>query len=390
MNKGKYVFSQITDFISQYEFKKCVDRYQGDYRIRELPCWDQFLTMIFGQLSFRHSLQATILCLVCHSSKLYHLGFRSRLVRTTVSRANKKRDWRIYRDFAFILIKEARVLYQGDKIWDFEIEGTVYALDASIIDLCLRVFKWAKYKDNKGAVKLHAVIDLQGNIPTFIHITDGKVHDVNFLDILEIEVGAFYLMDRGYLDFDRLYKINTTPAFFITRAKKNMAYKRLYSNPVDKSTGVRCDQIIRFTGYKTKKKYPDKLRRVKYYDKNQDKTYIFLTNNFSLEAKAIADLYQQRWQIEIFFKWIKQHLKIKVFWGESENAVKTQIWIAVCTYLIVAIIKKKLELPQTMNDILQILSVSLFDKTQLKSLFLADGLQKQTFQNQEPLFRLDA
>ena len=267
-----------------------------------------------------------------------------------------------------------------------QIDGVVYALDASVIDLCLRVFKWAKFRKRKGAVKLHTVIDLQGNIPVFIHITDGKVHDVNVLDILEIEVGAYYIMDRGYLDYERLHKIHKTPAFFITRAKKNTKAKRIYSRKVDRRTGVICDQVVRFTGYYASKDYPEKLRRIKYYDKERGKYLVFLTNNFELDALVIVGLYRQRWQIELFFKWIKQHLKVKVFWGYSENAVKTQIWIAVCTYLIVAIMKKKLHLEQNLYEILQILSVTAFSKDQLQSLFMKDDLQTKIPVSQITLF----
>lgn len=386
MNLGRYIFSQLQDFIPRYQFQKCVNKYKGDYRIRSLTCWNQFLAMMFGQLTFRESLRSIILCLSVHEDKFYHLGFSATITKTTLVDANEQRDWRIYQDFALILIKEARSLYIGDNEFISQIDGTVYALDASVIDLCLRVFKWAKFRKKKGAVKLHVAIDLNGNIPTFIHITDGKVHDVKALDILDIEVGAYYVMDRGYLDYKRLYKIHKTPAFFITRAKKNTKVKRIYSNKVDRSTGIICDQIVKFTVYKAKKDYPEKLRRIKYYDKEKGKHLIFLTNNFDLDVLVIIEMYKQRWQIELFFKWIKQHLKVKVFWGRSKNAVKVQIWIAICTYLIVAIMKKKLQLEQNLYEILQILSVSSFNKIELQSLFMKDQLQNQISPSQISLF----
>lgn len=386
MYQGKYVFAQLIEFIPIYKFNVCVNKYKGNNRVRDFTCWDQLLAMMFGQITFRESLRSIVVCLNAQKDKLYHLGFRKNVMKTTLLRANEKRNWKIYQNFAQVLIKEARELYVGDNEFISEIDGTVYALDASTIDLCLNVFKWAKFRKKKGAIKLHTVIDLQGNIPTFIHITDGKVHDVNVLDIMEIEAKAYYIVDKGYLDFERLYKIHKASAFFIIRAKRNTQWKRVYSNKVDQSTGIRCDQTIKLTGLKPSKKYPEKLRRIKYYDENQKKYYVFLTNNFELEAKMIADLYKQRWQIELFFKWIKQHLKVKVFWGESENAVKTQVWIAICTYVLVAIMKKKLQLKQSLYEILQILSVSAFDKTQLISLFTDDELQIQVDDFQIPLF----
>ena len=386
MYEGKYVFAQLIEFISQYQFNVCVNRYKGNNRVRSFKCWDQFLAMSFGQVTFRESIRSIITCLNAQRNKLYHLGFHSNIPRKTLLDANEKRDWRIYRDFAQLLIEQARELYVGDSEFCSNLNATVYALDASTIDLCLSVFKWAKFRKTKAAIKLHTLIDLQGNIPTFIHITDGKCHDVNVLDILEFEAGAYYIMDRGYLDYKRLYKIHESLSFFIIRAKKNTKWKRVYSNKVDKSIGIRCDQIIRLIGYYTPKDYPEKLRRIKYYDSEQKKYYVFLTNNFKLEAKMMADLYKQRWQIELFFKWIKQHLKIKVFWGESSNAVKTQIWIAICTYVLVAIMKKKLKLEQSLYEILQILSVSAFDKTQLKSLFKEDGVHSETLDSQQALF----
>lgn len=378
MNIGRYIFSQLTDFIPRYELEKCVRRYKGDSRTRELKCWDQFLAMSFGQITCRESMRSLIISLNAHKEKMYHLGFRSGVARKTLSDANEKRDWRIYGDFARILIAEARKLYADDEEFEFELDGTAYALDSTTIDLCITVFKWAKFRKTKAAVKLHTLLDIKGSIPTFIHITDGKFHDVNILDILPVEVGAYYIMDKGYIDYERLYKIHTDRAFFITRAKSNFAFRRISSNPVSaeaEETGIRCDQVIRFTGYYASKRYPEKLRRIKYYDKEQDRYYVFLTNNFSLEARIIADLYKARWKIELFFKWIKYNLKIKVFWGHSINAVKLQIWIAVCTYLIVAIMKKRLNLKQSLHEILQILSVSIFDRKGLDKLFSDHSIQ---------------
>ena len=389
MNQGRYVFSQLTDFIPRYELEKCVKKYKGDYKVKSFSCWDQFLAMGFGQITFRSSLRSIITCLNAHRGKLYHVGFRSTVARKTLTDANESRDWRIYADFAQVLISEARRLYVGDHPFVTELNSTVYALDSTTIDLCITVFKWAKFRKTKAAIKLHTLLDIQGGIPVFIHITEGKYHDVNVLDILKVEAGAYYIMDRGYTDFSRLHGMHLSLAFFITRMKTNTAYKRLYSQEIsrkDKEKGVRCDQVIRFTGPLSAKKYPDKLRRIKYYDKEQDKYYEFLTNNFSLEAGQVADLYRERWKVELFFKWIKQHLKIKVFWGHSFNAVKTQIWISVCIYLIIAIMKKKLKLEQSMNEILQILSVSPFDKDPLFKLFSDQQLQNLEGDLQESLF----
>ena len=389
MNNGRYAFSRLTDFIPRYELQKCINKYKGDYRTRELKCWDQFLAMCFGQITHRESMRSVITCLNAHRDKLYHLGFRSEIARKTLADANESRDWRIYADFAQVLIAMAKKLYTGNEEFEFELEGTAYALDSTTIDLCLTVFKWAKFRKTKGAVKLHTLLDINGSIPTFIHITDGKTGDLNVMYILEYEAGAYYIMDKAYVDYKRLYKIHTGRAFFITRAKRDMAFRRIYSKKVSgeaKKAGVRCDQIIRFTGHKALKNYPEKLRRVKYYDREKDKIYVFLTNNFSLDAKVIADLYKARWRIELFFKWIKQHLKIKVFWGHSANAVRTQIWIAVCAYLIVAIMKKKLNIPHSLYEILQILSVSVFDKNSLNKLFSDKQLQNLDSDAQESLF----
>jgi len=330
--------------------------------------------MVFGQLTYRESIRDIFNCLNAHQSKVYHLGLKDLVNATTLSRANETRDWRIWADFAAHLISVARPLYLKDNDFTLELDNAVYALDASTIDLCLDVFKWAKFRKKKGAVKLHTLLDLRGNIPVFIDITDGKVADVNVLDKIAFEVGAFYIMDKGYYDFARLFEINSSSAFFVIRAKSNLQFKRIYSHPIDKTTGLKCDQTIEFTGTKSIKDYPEKIRRIKYFDSEKSKTYIFLTNNFQIDALTITKLYKNRWQIELFFKWIKQHLKIKKFWGQTENAVKTQIWIAVCTYLLVAILKKQLKTERSLYNILQILSVSAFDKTPINQLLMSSHL----------------
>jgi transposase len=368
MHEGKFIFSQVVSMISKYEFNKSVSKYNGNYRTRDFSCWQQFLCMFFGQLTYREGARDIINCLEAHRAKAYHLGIKQVVSHTTLTRANENRDWRIWADFAHYLIRSARPLYLDDNDFTLELDNTVYALDASTVDLCLSTFHWAKFRKNKGAVKLHTLMDLRGNIPVFISITDGKVADINILDEINFEAGAFYVIDKGYYDFERWYNIEVEKAFFVIRAKRNLKFRRLYSRPVDKTTGLRCDQTIRLTGLKSKELYPTKLRRIKYYDKNKSKTYVFLTNNFMIDALIIALLYKNRWQIEPFFKWIKQHLKIKKFWGYSENAVKTQIWIAVCVYLQIAILKKQLGLKSSLYEILQILSVSTFDKTPLNQL----------------------
>lgn len=375
MYQGKYVFTQVMETVTRYEFTKCVVRYNGDKNLVHFKCWQQFLCMAFGQLAYRESIRDIFNCLNAHKKKVYHLGLKNLVDATTLTRANKNRNWRIWQDLAIHLISVARPLYVDDNDFTLDLDNTVYALDASTIDLCLSVFKWAKFRKQKGGVKLHTLMDLRGNIPVFIDITDGKVHDVKILDKIDFELGAFYIIDKGYYDFSRLYRINNAGAFYVIRAKKNLTFRRIYSNKVDKSTGLRCDQIIKLTNYKSKKDYPEKLRRIKYYDVEKLKTYIFLTNNFQVDALIIAELYKNRWQIELFFKWIKQHLKIKKFWGQSENAVKTQIWIAVCAYLIVAILKKQLQSDLSLYNILQILSVSLFDKTPVNQLLSTNDLQ---------------
>jgi len=362
MNSGQTIFSQLMEFIPTYEFNQCVRRYNGNYKIKKFTCREQFLCMAFAQLTYRESLRDIQACLRAANKKLYHMGIRSRVSRNTLAHANQIRDWRIYAEFAQVLICEARKLYANED-FGVQLEQTVYALDSTTIDLCLSLFPWALFRNKKAAVKLHTLIDLRGNIPTVIFITPGKVHDVNILDDLVIEAGAIYVMDRGYLDFERLYKIHQSLAFFVTRAKSNFDFKRLYSRRVDKATGVLCDQTVTLQGFYAKKSYPDKLRRIKYYDADKRKRLVFLTNNFLLPAVTIADIYRCRWQVELFFKWIKQHLRIKAFYGTSENAVKTQIWIAISVYVLVAIVKKRLNLSLSLYTILQILSVSLFEKT---------------------------
>jgi transposase len=388
MNTGKTVLSQLIDFLPIKEFRRCVERYNGNHHIRSFSCWDQFLCMAFAQLSYRESLRDIESCLRSMKNKLYHMGIRGKVSRSTLADANEKRDWRIYADFAQVLIHIARELYSGDE-FDVELDEIVYALDASTIDLCLSLFPWAKFRKTKSAVKLHTLLDLRGNIPAFISITDGKVHDVNILDELIPEPGSFYIMDRGYLDFKRLYTLNQFRSFFVIRSKTNTKFRRLYSCVVDKSIGLRCDQTIVLTGRDSTTDYPEKLRRVKYYDAEIDKRFSFLTNNFIVSAYIIAELYKCRWQVELFFKWIKQHLRIKSFYGTSENAVKTQIWIAISVYVLVAIVKKHLRLDNmSLYTILQILSVTLFEKTPLLQMLTESNYNKvvDSTDNQLKLF----
>lgn len=369
MNKGKYVFAQIMDLVHPAEFNRCVSKYNGNYRVRQFSCWHQFLSLSLGQLTHRESLRDLVTCLQAHQSKLYHIGLTNGISKRTLADANEQRDWRIYADFAQLLIQKVRLLNsQSADLEGLELGNRIYALDSTTIDLCLEVFWWAKFRKHKAAIKLHTLLDVRCQIPCFIHITDGLTHDVNVLDVLDFEIGAIYVMDKGYLDWQRLFRITTADAYFVTRAKDNLAFVRVYSSPVDKSTGLICDQTIRLKNYYAARNYPKHLRRVKYHDKELGKTFVFLTNNFEAKAMEIALLYKYRWNIELFFKWIKQHLKIKVFWGESANAVKTQVWVAVCTYILVATLKEKLKISQTMNEILQILSVSVFDKTPVNQL----------------------
>jgi len=356
------------DFIPRYEFTKLVDKYQGNYRVRTFTCWDQFLCLSFAQLSYRKSLRDITACLTAQPSKLYHMGIRGTVARTNLARANATRDWRIYAELAAHLVATARPLYQGDDAFLADLDATVYALDSTTVDLCLTLFPWAQFRHHKAAVKLHTLLDLQGTIPTVVHITSGRVHDVNILDLLLPEPGAYYIMDRGYVDYERLHTLHQAAAFFVIRAKKNLQFRRLYSRPVEKSTGLRCDQTIALTGNVSKQAYPAYLRRVKVYDADQQRHLVFLTNNFQVSAETIATLYQHRWRVELFFKWIKQHLRIQAFYGTSPNAVKTQIWIAVCTYVVIAIIKKTYTIGTSLYTILQILSVTLFEEVSIKQL----------------------
>jgi uncharacterized protein DUF4372/DDE family transposase len=362
MNAGKSIFSQLMDFLPAAEFRQCVERYRGDYKLKSFSCWDQFLCMAFAQLTYRESLRDIEACLRAQQSKLYHMGIRGRVSRNTLANANSVRDWRIYSDFAHLLIKQARELYRYDD-FSLALQQTVYALDATTIDLCLSLFPWAKFRKRKGAVKLHTLLDLRGNIPTVIIITHGLIHEVNVLEELSFEAGAFYLMDRAYLDFPRLHRLHLSSAFFVTRARKRFDCQRLYSSPVDRATGIMCDQIVTLSNPVPRAGFPDKLRRIRFFDPQQERRLVFLTNNFTLPPLTVAQLYRSRWQVELFFKWIKQHLRIKKFYGTSENALKTQIWIAISIYVLVAIVKKQLKLEGSLYRILQILSITLFEKT---------------------------
>jgi len=362
MNSGRTVFAQLIEHLPNKEFHKCVARYRGDRYAKNFSCWDQYLAMTFAQLTYRESLRDIETCLGAVGGKLYHMGWRTSVARSTLADANETRDWRIYADFAQTLIATARRLYAGDAM-GVDLDESLYALDSTTIDLCLALFPWARFRRRKAAVKMHTLLDLRGNIPAFVHITDGKVHDVNVLDQIVPEAGAFYVMDRGYIDFERLFVLTLSAAFFVVRTKSNVLLQRRYSHPVDKSTGVHSDQTVILSSFQSASVYPDPLRRVSYFDAETGKRLKFLTNNFTLPALTIARIYKQRWQVELFFKWIKQHLRIKVFYGTSENAVKTQIWIAVSVYVLVAIVRKRLGLEASLYQILQILSLTLFEKT---------------------------
>ena len=368
MNQGQTIFSQIMSYIPKYSFDSCVKKYRGNYKVQSFTCWEQFLAMSFAQLTYRESLRDIETCLRAMQNKLYHIGIRSKISRSTLAAANQNRDWRIYAAFAYILIDQAKELYRDDKFFK-ELDETVYALDSTTIDLCLSLFPWAKFRKTKGAIKIHTLLDLQNNIPSFISITDGSVHDVNILDDLITEIGAFYVLDKGYIDFERLYNLNINSAFFVTRAKSNFQFKRIYSHQVDKSLGLICDQSIVLKGFYPSKDYPDKIRRIKYFDPQNNRRLVFLTNNFCLPAMTIANLFKQRWQIELFFKWIKQNLKIKSFYGNTPNAVKTQVCIAISVYVLLAIIKKKLKIEHSLYTFLQLISISIFEKTPIISLF---------------------
>jgi len=376
MNTGRTLFSQVMEHLPLYEFHKCVERYGGDYKVQHFSCLDQFLCMAFAQLTYRESLRDIEASLRATRRKLYHMGIRSNVARNTLAHANGVRDWRIYADFARVLIGIAQDLY-ADDAFRLELQETIYALDSTTIDLCLSLFPWAKYRKDDGAVKLHTLLDVRTNIPTVVIITHGKVHDVKILDVLVFEAGAIYLMDRGYLDCARLHRIHEQRAFFITRAKGSTQFRRLYSRPVDKSTGLRSDQTVVFRNRQPRRDYPDTLRRIRYFDALTRKRFSFLTNNFTLPALIVAQLYQCRWQVELFFKWIKQHLRIRAFFGTSEHAVKTQIWIAISVYVLVAIVKKRLNLPHSLYTILQILSVHLFEKTPILQAFLLNDCKEE-------------
>jgi Domain of unknown function (DUF4372)/Transposase DDE domain len=387
MNEGRYVFAQVMEHLPLSTFHRCVARYAGEHKVKRFSCLDQYLSMAFAQLTYRESLRDIEACLRTQSTKLYHLGFRSVIARNTLANANATRDWRIYCDFAQSLIGIARRLY-ADEAFGVDLKDTVYALDASTIDLCLSIFPWAPFRSTKAAVKLHTLLDLRGNIPSFLFISDGKMHDVNILDQLVPEPGAIYVMDRGYVDFERLGRFHEAGSYFVIRAKKNLKAQRRYSRKVDKATGLVCDQTVTLTGFYSQQGFPAPLRRVRFVDPETGKRLVFLTNNFTLPALTITELYRQRWQIELFFKWIKQHLRIKVFSGESENAVKTQIWIAVSVYVLVAIIRKRLGLTASLYEMLQILSLTMFERMPINSMLSRDSIPKPdpSLDNQLKLF----
>jgi len=376
MFTGKMIFAQVLDFVPKYEFHKCVESYHGSYKVQSFSCWGQFICMAFAQLTYRESLRDIETCLQAMHNKLYHLGLRGNVSRSTLAYANETRDWRIYADLALGLIQWARRLYANED-FGVELENVTYALDSTTIDLCLSLFPWAQFRRTKGAVKIHTLLDLRGNIPSVVLMTPGKTHDVNILDQLPIETGAIYILDRGYMDFERLYRFHQASAFFITRAKNNLKFQRQVSQPVDKNTGVQCDQIGILKSFYARQDYPEKLRRIRYYDPEKRKRLVFLTNNFILPALTIAKLYHCRWQIELFFKWIKQHLRIKTFYGYSENAVKTQIWISIAVYVLVAIIKKQLKIELSLYTILQILSVTIFEKVSILQALATTNFKEQ-------------
>ena len=373
MNSGQSLFAQLVDFLPQHQFRQCVQRYAGNYRVRSFSCWDQFLCMMFAQLADRESLRDIVNSLRSQEHRLYHLGIRGRVSRSTLADANESRDWRIFADFAQGLIKQARQLYLHEDL-GLDLANTVYALDSTTIDLCMELFPWARYTPTQHALKLHTLLDLRGRIPTFLCITAAHVHDVNILAVLRPEAGAYYVMDRGYLNFQQLYRWTLHGAFFVIRARKNFRFTRISSHPVDKGTGVQCDQTIVLQWFYSAKDYPAQLRRIRYWDAQQGRRLVFLTNSFTLPAHVIAELYRRRWQVELFFKWIKQHLRIKAFYGTSENAVKTQVWIAVCSYLLVAIVRKRLGLPLSLYAMVRILSTCLFEKKPINQAFLHDDL----------------
>ncbi len=390
MNQGKYVFSQLIEFLSHNDFIRCVSKYNGNYKVKSFSCWHQLLYMIFGQLSNRDSLSDLITCLQSQQNKSYHLGMGKGTSKANLAKANERRDYRIYESFAAVLVVQARQLAKSNESFDLPIDAPVYAIDATVVDLCLNVFWWGKFRKHKAAVKLHTMLDVKTNIPTFIHVTGGAVHEVNILDIFPYEAGSYYILDKGYIDFLRLNKIHQSSCFFITRAKDNFRFVRLSSKRVDKTTGIKCDQTVRLKNKKVLESYPDTIRRLKYYDSETEMEFVFITNNFEISALEIATLYKYRWTIELFFKWIKQHLKVKSFWGYSLNAVRTQIYIAMITYLMISIVKHQLKLKQSQYEILQILSISLLCKTPLLDLFSNDYPQyvKEHNSNQLNMFVL--
>jgi len=390
MNQGKYVFSQLIEFLSHNDFIRCVSKYNGNYKVKTFSCWHQLLYMIFGQLSNRDSLSDLIICLQSQQNKSYHLGMGKGTSKANFAKANERRDYRIYESFAAVLVVQAQKLAKPNESFDLPIDAPVYAIDATVVDLCLNVFWWGKFRKHKAAVKLHTMLDVKTNIPTFIHVTGGAVHEVNILDFFPYEAGSYYILDKGYIDFGRLNKIHQSSCFFVTRAKENFRFVRLSSRPVDKATGIKCDQTVRIKNKKVSESYPGTIRRIKYYDSENEMEFVFITNNFEISALEIATLYKYRWTIELFFKWIKQHLKVKSFWGYSLNAVRIQIYIAMITYLMIVIVKHQLKLKQSQYEILQILSISLLCKTPLLDLFSNDYPQyvKERNPNQLNMFVL--
>jgi len=365
MNQGKYIFTQLTDFLPRRVFHRIVEKYSGNKYVKSFTCWNQMLCMVFGQLTSRESMRDLMMSLEAHKPKYYHLGFGSSISRRNLGTANERRNCKIFEEFAYVLIEEARKsCYKKD--FEIEVEGEVYALDSTTIDLCLSVFWWAEFRKHKGGIKLHTLYDVKTSIPSFFYISNAKVHDVNILDLIFYEPGSFYVVDKAYIDFKRLYKIHLNGSYFVTRAKDNMRFKRMYSKPIDKNTGVQCDQIGKLETYYAKKDYPDKIRRIKYFDQDNNRVFVFITNNFDLEPLEIAALYKKRWEVELFFKWLKQHLKIKSFWGVTHNAVKTQMYCAIIAYCLVAIVGYKLKVERTIYEILQILSISLLDKSSIR------------------------
>ena len=370
MNKGRMAFTQIIDFASQDLFKVCVNRYNGNYKAKEFTCWKQFLCMAFGQLTHRQSMSDTLLCLKLNSDKLYHLGIGKAINKSTLSRANESRDWRIYQDYALKLIDQAKKMYEGQNQLEVNLKGRVFALDSTTVDLCLEVFLWAPFRSTKAAVKIHTLLDLKTSIPEFIFISAGNVHDVKAMDLIPVQKGSYYIMDKAYVDFKRLYIIKQEKAYFVVRAKENLQFRRIKSRAPDKEIGILCDQDILLTGINSSNRYPEPLRRIKFYDAEFERTFVFLTNNFKIKAQTVTQLYKHRWGIELFFKWIKQNLKVQSFWGFSENAVKTQIWIAISVYVLVLIARKKLKLTNSPYEIIQYISLAPFEKRALHNVFL--------------------